>query len=82
MNVAHSAVRFFICVADEAGDDLQKGKVYIVMPDPAAERDGFLRVVDDSGEDYLYPASYFMSVTLPRDVEKVLLGSRTPAHAG
>ncbi|HET8697074.1 MAG TPA: hypothetical protein VFO94_06300 [Gammaproteobacteria bacterium] len=81
MNAEHLAVHFFICVADEAGDDLQKGKVYIVLPDTAAERDGFLRVVDDSGEDYLYPAACFMSVSLPRDVEGVLLSSRKQAHA-
>lgn len=81
MNAEHSAVRFFICVADGAGEDVQKGKVYIVLPDAAAERDGFLRVVDDSGEDYLYPAACFMSVSLPRDVEKVLLSSRTRALA-
>ena len=81
MNAERSTVRFYICVVDDAREDLQKGKVYVVLPDATAERDGFLRVVDDSGDDYLYPVAYFMSVNLPRDVEKMLLSSRTRALA-
>jgi hypothetical protein len=81
MNTEHSETHVVICVVDGAGEDLQKGKVYIVVADADAERDGFLRVVDDSGEDYLYPAACFKSVSLPREVEKMLL-STAPQRAG
>ena len=43
------------------------------MPDEHAEADGDLRIVDESGEDYLYPAEYFVLVELPQAVEKSLL---------
>lgn len=55
-----------ICVGNEGAEDLQILRVYRRVPDPAAESKGFLRVIDDSGEDYLYPESYFVSLPLPR----------------
>lgn len=48
-------------------------KVYRVLPDEDAEQEGDLRVIDESGEDYLYPADYFILLELPRDVQRVLL---------
>lgn len=74
MNTKSRTGRFAICVS-AAGDDVQKGKVYLVLEDSDAAQDGFFRVVDDSGEDYLYPASCFAFVTLPRDVQAALLSS-------
>lgn len=47
---------------------LELRKIYRRLPDPRAEADGFLRVVDESGEDYLYPSRFFVSVTLPETV--------------
>jgi hypothetical protein len=49
------ATRFAICLDDRGCEDLQRGKVYVVLPDPVAERDRHLRIIDDSGEDYVYP---------------------------
>jgi hypothetical protein len=40
-------------------DDLDLGKTYRVLPDESAAGEGYLRVIDESGEDYLYPAEYF-----------------------
>lgn len=48
---------FAICIANEGYEDLQVWKVYRLLPDPKAAEVGCLRVLDESGEDYLYPAS-------------------------
>jgi hypothetical protein len=44
-----------------------------VFPDPAAARDGYVRIIDESGEDYLYPSEYFVPVRLPAAASKALL---------
>jgi len=49
------------------------GRVYQVLPDESAANDSYIRVVDESGEDYLYPADYFVSITLPEAAEGALL---------
>jgi hypothetical protein len=66
--------RFVVCV-NYAGypASLELHKIYRVLPDEDAEADGDLRVVDESGEDYLYPAEYFVLIELPQAVEKSLL---------
>jgi hypothetical protein len=58
--------RFALCIANKDCDDLEIGKVYQIVPNDAAAKEGYLRVVDESGEDYLYPESYFAFVKLPR----------------
>jgi len=60
--------RFAICVANEGYDDLEVWKLYRVLPDPKAAHVGCLRVVDESGEDYLYPEDRFVTVDFPRHV--------------
>ena len=49
---------------DEELVDLTVGNIYKVIPDAEGEQAGLLRVIDDSGEDYLYPADYFEPVAL------------------
>jgi len=61
---------FVLCVQNEGCDDLEIRKVYQVLPDQGAAEDGYLRVIDESGEDYLYPAEYFVGVELPDGVAK------------
>lgn len=61
-----------ICIADEGAEDLQVLRVYRRLPDGAAESKGFLRVIDDSGEDYLYPETAFLPLPLPRWLEERL----------
>jgi hypothetical protein len=51
--------QFAVCIRNNGCEDLQLQKVYSVLPDEKADRVGYLRVIDDSGEDYLYPAEYF-----------------------
>ncbi len=63
---------FVLCIEDKDCDDLEKRKIYQVLPDDAAADEGYLRIVDESGEDYLYPESYFISVKLPRKAQDAL----------
>jgi hypothetical protein len=62
---------FAICVQNRGAEDLDVRKVYRVVPDKAATAEGYLRVIDESGEDYLYPAGYFAFVDLPREAKRV-----------
>lgn len=65
--------KFAVCVfADDEGL-LTPHKIYRVIPDESARRSDFVRIVDDEGEDYLYPKKYFMFVSLPSDVENAIL---------
>ena len=63
---------FVLCIKNDDCDDLEKRKVYRAVPDKKADKDGYLRVIDESGEDYLYPASYFIRLQLPLEAEQAL----------
>jgi len=65
-------VHFVLCVENQGCDDLDKRKVYQVIPDPDAEVEGYIRIIDESGEDYLYPKHYFVPLELPADVVKAI----------
>lgn len=66
--------QFAICVRNEGYEvSLERRKVYEVVPDQASERHDLLRVIDESGEDYLYPAEFFLPIELPKAVEKALV---------
>ncbi len=70
------AGRFAICVENaEYPVSLELHKVYRLVPDADAEQDGDLRVIDESGEDYLYPAKYFVVVDLSKEVARTLAKS-------
>ena len=63
-----------ICVENEDYPaSLEKRKIYEAIPDPDAVKNNQLRVIDESGEDYLYPEEYFIPVTLPKNVEKAVI---------
>jgi hypothetical protein len=70
-----SRPKFVVCVANEDCDDLQVWKLYRVLPDAEAAAEGYLRLIDDSGEDYLYKASRFVVVEFPAAVEQKLLAA-------
>jgi hypothetical protein len=63
---------FALCIENKDCEDLEKRKIYKVLPDEEAEKEGYLRVIDESGEDYLYPQSYFVLVQLPREAQEAL----------
>ncbi len=68
--------QFAICIDNsEYPASLELHKIYRVLPDEDAAVDGDLRVIDESGEDYLYPANYFVLIALPQDTERVLRDS-------
>lgn len=66
-------LKFVICLRNEGCDDLSLRKIYQMLPDETAAEDGYVRIIDDSGEDFLYPADYFIEVKLPQEVEDALL---------
>jgi hypothetical protein len=63
---------FVVCIRNDACEDLELRKVYVVLEDTKATKEGYMRVIDESGEDYLYPSSYFVPVRLPQKVQEVL----------
>jgi len=68
-----SSQQFVICIDNsEYPASLELHKIYRIVPDEEAKRDGDLRIIDESGEDYLYPAKYFVSVNLPRTIVRTL----------
>lgn len=66
--------QFALCLNNDAYKaSLEVGKLYQVIPDAAAETYGYLRVVDESGEDYAFTASRFHLITLPQAIKQTLL---------
>jgi len=63
---------FGLCIEKKDSEDLEKKKIYQVIPDEAALTEGYLRVIDESGEDYLYPESYFVLIPLPNEAQEAL----------
>jgi hypothetical protein len=76
-SMARSASKqLVVCVGNDGYPaSLEKRKLYVMLPDPAAEKHGLLRVIDESGKDYLYPKSFFRSVALPQSVKKAVLSA-------
>jgi hypothetical protein len=70
------AKQLVVCVDNEGYPaSLEKRKIYVALPDPAAEKHGLLRIVDESGEDYLYPKTSFRSIALPLAVKRAVLAA-------
>ena len=69
-----AAPRFAVCIRNAGYEaSLERNKIYAVLPDEDAERDGDLRVVDESGEDYLFSADRFVAIDVPAAVKASLL---------
>ena len=65
--------KFVVCI--DSGDwpeDLVVHKIYCVLPDAAAAKLGWIRIVDESEEDYLYPSDYFLPIELTEEIEQAL----------
>jgi len=66
--------RFAVCIQNTGYlASLEVRKLYEVVDDPAAEQDAMIRVIDESGEDYLYPSRMFVLAPLPAAVEEAVL---------
>ena len=73
---------FVICINDGGyADDLKVRTIYQVLPDASAARSNYLRIIDETGEDYLYPAGYFMSIELPNEMKQLFEPSLPHAKA-
>lgn len=70
----NTQARFAVCIYNrEYPASLELHKIYRVLPDEEAAREGDIRVIDESGEDYLYPAEWFVAIDVPEEVEASLL---------
>jgi hypothetical protein len=65
-----------VCIENEGYPaSLERRKIYLAIRDAEAEGNGFLRVIDESGESYLYPKAFFRPVSLPQSVKKAILAA-------
>jgi len=65
-----------ICLDNEGyAASLERRKIYVALPDAEAEKNGLMRIVDESGDDYLYPKSSFSPITLPQALKKAVLAT-------
>ncbi len=62
-----------VCLRSDDPDLLTPRRIYEVLPDESAARSSYLRIIDNEGEDYLYPSDYFVFVEFPPAVEQALL---------
>ena len=69
----HVPGQFAICIKTDDADLLTPRRIYQVLPDESAARSHYVRVIDNEGEDYLYPADYFIFMEFPHDVTQALL---------
>jgi len=64
--------QFVVCVNNDGYSvSLERRKIYLTLPDDKAKEHDLLRVVDESGEDYLYPARFFVAIKLPQALREV-----------
>ncbi len=65
--------QFAVCIRNEGYQaSLERHKIYLVLPDTEAASHGEIRIIDESGEDYLYPADWFVAISLPEQVKASL----------
>lgn len=84
MKTTKSTPRYAICVdSSKYPASLELHKIYRVLPDKDAQADGDFRVIDENGEDYLFPADYFLPIELPQTIVRALKKSfvQAPAHS-
>jgi hypothetical protein len=69
--------KFVVCVANEGNEaSLEQWKIYRSIPDPEAEQHGEIRIIDEEGEDYLYPAACFSTVYLTPEIAKQFIAQK------
>jgi hypothetical protein len=74
MKAENTKSRFALCINNSGyPDDLKVRTVYQVLPDESAAKSNYIRVVDETGEDYLYPATKFVLIDLPPEAAKALM---------
>lgn len=72
--MARSSRYLVVCLKNDGYEvSLERRKIYVAIPDASASKHALVRVLDESGEDYLYPGEYFASVDLPTSVRRAVL---------
>lgn len=72
--LTRAPAQFLICVDNKGyAVSLEKRKIYLALPDTDALKHGQVCVIDESGEDYLYPKSLFLPITVPQSVRKAII---------
>jgi hypothetical protein len=64
--------KFAVCIQSDDADLLTPRMIYQVLPDESAAKSNYVRVIDNEGEDYIYPAKYFMFLDLPQEIERAV----------
>jgi hypothetical protein len=65
-----------VCISNDGySASLEKRKIYVALRDTGAETQGLVRIIDESGDDYLYPAAYFRPIDLPQSLAKAILAA-------
>ncbi len=75
--MSKQAESYVACIRTDGALDLEVGKLYLVLPPEPGDRGEDLRVVDESGQDYLYPASWFVPVDVPEESARALRSARS-----
>jgi len=71
MTEEQATLRYAVCIFNEGNEaSLERNKVYALIPDEKAAADGLARVIDEDGEDYLYPAGWFVAIDVPKAVRE------------
>ena len=70
--------RLAICIQTDDSDLITPRMIYQVLPDDTAAKSDYVRVIDNEGEDYLYPAKYFVFVDLPSEIQRALINVPQP----
>jgi len=70
--------KFAICINTDDPDLLTPRMIYEVLPDESAAKSNYIRIIDNEGEDYLYPADYFIFVDFPHRVKLALSSTSLP----
>ena len=67
-----TATKFAVCIQSDDTDLLTPRMIYQILPDESAAKSNYVRVIDNEGEDYLYPSEYFMFLDLPQEIQRAL----------
>lgn len=79
----NGTVQFAVCLSNEGYPaSLEVGKLYRIIPDKEASKEGYLRIVDESGDDYAFASDRFYAVELPPTVRKTLLDASSSIALG
>jgi hypothetical protein len=68
--------KLVVCINNDGyAASLERRKIYVMLRDPGAEKHGLVRIIDESGDDYLYPNIFFRPIALPQSIKKAVLAA-------